>query len=344
MSNPAPSTPRPRRTRAAKARKTPNRTNEPASRPTTPLTTNDSVAAITRNWNIVNVNACIAKSLWPKQHGDASQWGDDVIELLRQASLVPGTSNRDFRAKMRTAIQARQARNTSKKGKVGYMTATDIRAVLRMYSQEHGTSETAANQPPSQSQSRPQSQLKDSRPKPSTEAKPIPINIPLTPANPPTPSTAATSAAVDASENAPRAPISGKHIWGVRIPVTRVDFQAGTSPTASSSPARPRRTRNRTRNKNKAEETAVPPVQVHVDPDPRNIDDTGFVSELDEGDGEDERVKPARKRKRKPRLSRLQRERVTVPTWTRDVEDVVEREGEMSEMREIEEGMEKVVL
>jgi hypothetical protein len=30
-----------------------------------------------------------------------------------------------------------------------------------------------------------------------------------------------------------------------------------------------------------------------------------------------------------------------VPTWTRDVEDVVEREGEM---REVEEGMEKLVL
>jgi hypothetical protein len=80
---------------------------------------------------------------------------------------------------------------------------------------------------------------------------------------------------------------------------------------------------------------------VHVDPDPRNIDDTGFVSDLDEGGGEGDGVKPPRKKKRKPRLSRLQRERVTVPTWTRDVEDVVEREGEM---REVEEGMEKLVL
>jgi hypothetical protein len=305
--------------------------------PTISPTTIDPAAAITRNWNIPNVNACIPKALWPKQHGDASQWGDDVIELLRQASLVPGVSNRDFRAKLRTAIQARQARNTSKKGKVGYMTITDIRAVLRMYTQEPGAPETAVNQ----TQTQTLSQSKNPRSKPATEEHPVPdsTSIPFTPANPPTPPTGATSAALDASENAPRAPISGKHIWGARIPVTRVDFQAGTSPTANSSPAR--RTRNRTRNKNKVEETAAPPVQMHVDPDPRNIDDTGFVSDLDGGAGEGEGVKPPRRKKRRPRLSRLQRERVTAPTWTRDLEDAVEREGEM---REVEESMDKVAL
>ena len=85
-------------------------------------------------------------------------------------------------------------------------------------------------------------------------------------------------------------------------------------------------------------------MQVQVDPDPRNIDDTGFISDLDGGGGEGEGVKPSRRKKRKPRLSRLQRERVTAPTWTRDVEEVVEREGDMKEMREVEQGMDKVAL
>lgn len=132
------------------------------------------------------------------------------------------------------------------------------------------------------------------KPKPCKAIDPPPI----TPANP----LENSDDEEEDQENEPPEPVSGRHIYGEVIKPTTIDFNPSGEPTAH---ARTRQTRKRGR-----AESDKPPTEVQIDSDPRDIDATGFLSELD--------PKEARRR-RKPRLSRLQQDRVTVPPWSQDI-------------------------
>ncbi|KAH6629277.1 hypothetical protein C7974DRAFT_394200 [Boeremia exigua] len=105
---------------------------------------------------------------------------------------------------------------------------------------------------------------------------------PTTPANPPSDSAASED---EDQENTPPAPISGRHIYGALLPRTTLAFPSPTQLTAEStvplqSPQRARTTRKRARARAPEER----PTEVQVDPDPRDIDATGFLSEIDVGE------------------------------------------------------------
>ncbi|KAJ8113336.1 hypothetical protein OPT61_g4510 [Boeremia exigua] len=134
----------------------------------------------------------------------------------------------------------------------------------------------------------------------SPKAKPT-IPPPVTPANPPEASDEEEEE--EDQENAPPEPVSGRHIYGTYIPPATVDFHAESA--AAMPPAR------QTRKRARADEQ--PPTQIQIDSDPRDIDATGFLSELD--------PKEARRR-RKPRLSRLQQDVVGEPAWSQDLCEV----------------------
>lgn len=125
---------------------------------------------------------------------------------------------------------------------------------------------------------------------------------PVTPANPPERSD--DEEEEDDQENEPLEPVSGRHIYGDFIKPTTVDFNTGVG-TEAPAQLKTRQTRKRGRADNEK-----PPTEAQIDSDPRDIDATGFLSELD--------PKEARRR-RKPRLSRLEQEPVAEPAWSQDV-------------------------
>ncbi|KAJ4345966.1 hypothetical protein N0V95_005831 [Ascochyta clinopodiicola] len=131
---------------------------------------------------------------------------------------------------------------------------------------------------------------------PKLEHKPA-SSPPITPANPPEES----SSGSEDQENAPPEPVSGRHIYGALIKPTTLTFNPDNEPTTR---ALPRQTRKRGR-----ADQDPPPTQVQIDSDPRDIDATGFLSELDPKE---------MRRRRKPRLSRLQQERVEEPPWSQE--------------------------
>lgn len=140
-------------------------------------------------------------------------------------------------------------------------------------------------------------------PKPQPTAPPPPV----TPANPPS---ASDEEDDDDQENAPPEPVSGRHIYGDYIAPTTISFHrdADEEEEARAAAAQPRtrQTRKRVREEEK------PPVEVQIDSDPRDIDATGFLSELDPKEAQG-------RRRRRARLSRLQVERQEEPAWSQDV-------------------------
>ncbi|KAF3037106.1 hypothetical protein E8E12_006371 [Didymella heteroderae] len=125
---------------------------------------------------------------------------------------------------------------------------------------------------------------------------------PVTPSNPPEPED--SNEEEEDQENEPPEPVSGRHIYGDFIKPTTIDFVAGNDSEVPAQ-AKTRQTRKRGRADNEK-----PPTEEQIDSDPRDIDATGFLSELD--------PKEARRR-RKPRLSRLQDDVVLEPAWSQDV-------------------------
>ncbi|KAJ4992470.1 hypothetical protein SVAN01_02179 [Stagonosporopsis vannaccii] len=127
---------------------------------------------------------------------------------------------------------------------------------------------------------------------------------PVTPANPPE----GSDEEDQEQENAPAEPVSGRHIYGDYIPPVTIEFKPDE--VAAAEP-KTRQTRSRKRGRAEQERQGEEkPTEVQIDSDPRDIDATGFLSELD--------PKEARRR-RKPRLSRLQAEPVAEPAWSQDV-------------------------
>jgi hypothetical protein len=135
----------------------------------------------------------------------------------------------------------------------------------------------------------------------SPKSKPA-IPPPVTPANPPEPED--SNEEEEDQENEPPEPVSGRHIYGDFIKPTTIDFVAGNDNEA------PAHTKTRQTRKRGRAENEKPPTEEQIDSDPRDIDATGFLSELD--------PKEARRR-RKPRLSRLQDDVVLEPAWSQDV-------------------------
>lgn len=130
------------------------------------------------------------------------------------------------------------------------------------------------------------------------------IPPPVTPANPPEDSASEASE----QENTPPEPVSGRHIYGDFIKPTTIAFPTA-SPSAEDAAAPGKRT-TRKRARAAAESTEGPPQEVQIDSDPRDIDATGFLSELDPREA---------RRRRKPRLSRLESMPGDEPAWSQDV-------------------------
>jgi len=111
----------------------------------------------------------------------------------------------------------------------------------------------------------------------------------------------------------------GKYQYLTHVRPVKVNLNPAASAVRKPLVARPAlRGRKRARNAEEKENsipdpcTARKPNLVHLDPDPRLPDDTGFLSDLDPG------TLATRKKKRTKRLSRLQVQRVRIPHWQRD--------------------------
>jgi hypothetical protein len=349
----------------------------------------DLERGIIKNWNLSepNINTCVAPEHWPNNESDPKRWHIDIIHLLHEASTIDLKSrgailcsnNEFFRADLACEISRRQTRNKSRQGTVSWMTATDLKVVIKKLhnmaeddewtktqngvkeekegkhlegkdddspkpnvrrgrskasngttlgsksDERNGTisAQQEKTKPATRGRGRPKKTEADEQtaiePGVKRQASDLPIrparklrNIrspkvktaappPVTPANPPEKS---DDEEEDDQEDEPPEPVSGRHIYGDFIKPTTVDFNAGVESEAPAQ-ARTRQTRKRGRVENDQ-----PPTEVHIDSDPRDIDATGFLSELDPKES---------RRQRKPRLSRLQQDPVAEPAWSQDV-------------------------
>lgn len=132
------------------------------------------------------------------------------------------------------------------------------------------------------------------------------IPPPVTPANPPEDSASEASE----QENTPPEPVSGRHIYGDFIKPTTIAFPTASPSAEDPAAAAPGKRTTRKRARAAAESTEGPPQEVQIDSDPRDIDATGFLSELDPREA---------RRRRKPRLSRLESMPGDEPAWSQDV-------------------------
>lgn len=342
-------------------------------------------SGIVKNWKLPssNINTCVPAELWPYNESDPKKWHIDIVHLLYEAStidlekkgLMSCSNNEHFRSSISHEIHLRQLRNRSASGKKSWMTATDLKKVIkhlraiaedeedarakgleiadkkeeqeadkpsvrRGRSKANNTTATtegpevanrtaATEQEKTKPTTRGRGRPKKSESNGQDEVKPgmkrqasdLPIRAarklrgvkspktkptappPVTPANPPEPEDSNEEEEED-QENEPPEPVSGRHIYGDFIKPTTIDFVAGTESEAPAQ-AKTRQTRKRGRGDNEK-----PPTEEQIDSDPRDIDATGFLSELD--------PKEARRR-RKPRLSRLQQDPVLEPAWSQDV-------------------------
>ncbi|KAF2633978.1 hypothetical protein BU25DRAFT_17350 [Macroventuria anomochaeta] len=340
----------------------------------------DLESGIIRNWNLStrDISTCVPPELWPRNEPDPKKWHIDVIHLLHEASTIKWkengkvscSNNEWFCSSMKHEIRSRQLRNKSAEGKAAWMTATDLKKVIKklhfMARDEEdarakgeewrevkedqkpsvrrgrsGANNTTATQDKpdeangtdftqqetTKAAPRGRDRLKRNEPngretvRPGTkrQASDLPIRparklrgvkLPKTKPKPAAPPPVTPANPLENSdeeeeedrENEPPEPVSGRHIYGDFIKPTTVDFNAENEAPAQ---ARTRQTRKRGR-----ADHDKPPTEVQIDSDPRDIDATGFLSELD--------PKEARRR-RKPRLSRLQQDPVWEPAWSQDV-------------------------
>lgn len=168
---------------------------------------------------------------------------------------------------------------------------------------ENGPAEKPTTKPPSR-RSLPIRSARNRRNLRSPKASKPTIPPPVTPANPPEDSASEASE----QENTPPEPVSGRHIYGDFIKPTTIAFPTASPAAEDAATAGKRTTRKRARAA--AEETEGPPQSVQIDSDPRDIDATGFLSELDPREAT---------RRRKPRLSRLESAPGDEPAWSQDV-------------------------
>lgn len=343
----------------------------------------DLESDIIKNWNLPepNINTCVEPKHWPRHEADPKKWHIDIVHLLHEASTIdvkdkdPDASpnNGLFRSDLTSEISQRKLKNKSRQGQVDWMTATDLKVVIkRLHSMaedeewrktqkpevlekknaqtskigvrrgrskgNNGTSTQESQEatygagspqrektkPAIRGRGRPKRNEKNEeeevKPGMKRQASDLPIRParklrgvkspksksamppPVTPANPP--DLDDSNEEEEDQENEPPEPVSGRHIYGDFIKPTTIDFVAAADSEAPAQ-AKTRQTRKRGRADNEK-----PPTEEQLDSDPRDIDATGFLSELD--------PKEARRR-RKPRLSRLQDDVVLEPAWSQDI-------------------------
>ncbi|KAJ4371906.1 hypothetical protein N0V86_008460 [Didymella sp. IMI 355093] len=343
----------------------------------------DLESGIIKNWNLPepNINTCVEPKHWPRNEPDPKKWHIDIVQLLHEASTInvkdkdsnARPSNGLFQSDLAREISRRKSKNKSRQGQVDWMTATDLKVIIkRLHSmaedekskktlrpeavetvyagnqrsgvrrgrskannttdkqestkEANGTESTQQEEKKSTTRGRGRPNKSDTNGedevKPSTkrQASDLPIRParklrgvkspkskpaappPVTPANPS--ELEDSDAEEEDQENEPPEPVSGRHIYGDFIKPTTIDFVAAATSEAPAH-ANTRQTRKRGRADNEK-----PPTEEQIDSDPRDIDATGFLSELD--------PKEARRR-RKPRLSRLQDDVVLEPAWSQDV-------------------------
>ncbi|RMZ68408.1 hypothetical protein GMOD_00010048 [Pyrenophora seminiperda CCB06] len=255
---------------------------------------------ITRNWKIKFVHECLPKALWPNKQSEPRQWGTAILTLLSQISAIPTVTIPDFRAKVRSVIKTRKEQNDSNAGNVRWVKAMDLKTVLSSYAKD-----AEAVPEPADPVLLPKETITTTT-KPSTRTR-----RGLMPKTPKTP-------AMETGDDEPLA--GGKYQYLTHVRPVKVNLNPTASAARKPLVARPAlRGRKRTRNAEEKENsipdpctTANKPGLVHLDPDPRLPDDTGFLSDLEAS------TLATRKKKRAKRLSRLQVQRVRVPHWQRD--------------------------
>lgn len=257
------------------------------------------IKSITRNWKIDRVHECLPRALWPNKQFEATQWDIGILTLLGQISAIPNATIPDFRAKLRRAIKARQERNGTAAGKVGWVKVTDLKSVLKEYEKEIADADAEKNA------------LEERESKNNVQQEPV--EMPKTPVAPDVGSEEEEEEEAGSSDPLP----GGKYQYLSHVRPLKVDLNPSTSPVAK--PVREKSTRGK---KRQVEEETAPdsgaaqlPSLVQQDPDPRAPDDTGFLSDL-------EPENTNQKERKKKRLSRLELYRVRVPHWQRDLDEV----------------------
>ncbi|EUC48570.1 hypothetical protein COCMIDRAFT_87193 [Bipolaris oryzae ATCC 44560] len=264
------------------------------SKPSSSVTYN--IRSITKNWKIHRVHECLPRALWPNKQFEATQWDIGILTLLSQISAVPNATIQDFRAKARRAIKARQERNGTAAGKVGWVKVTDLKAVLKEYEKEIAEADAAKNA----------QEEADSIGNIQTEF----VELPKTPMAP-----VEDSEEEDEEQGSSEPLPGGKYQYLTHVRPLKVDLNPSASPPKKA--IQPKATRGK---KRQVEEEAPldpsaieRPSVVQQDPDPRAPDDTGFLSDL-------EPEKTKQKERKKKRLSRLEQYPVRVPHWQRNLD------------------------
>lgn len=239
-----------------------------------------TLQAIAANWSIPNTNACVPKDMYPNEENDAAKWGRDILKLLGQISNLPSATLEDFQRRLTEVIAARINRNKSAKGKTPHMTLPDLKAVLSQYQQL----EKAATKTQAKGKAR--------------ATTPPNLPPPVTPAN-------KDEDEEEEYENS-SAPLGfGRYNYLDNVKPVKMDLKPDSPPAK-------RVLRKRTRAADNEEDAdaraAKRPSLVHEDESPRNLDDTGFLSQLTS-------PRPTRR----PRLSRVQQDRVRQPHWQRSL-------------------------
>jgi hypothetical protein len=264
------------------------------SKPSKTVTYN--IRSITKNWKINRVHECLPRALWPNKQFEATQWDIGILTLLSQISAIPNATIQDFRAKVRRAIKARQERNGTAAGKVGWVKVTDLKSVLKEYEKEIADADAEKNA----------QEENESRGSIQPEAR----EVPKTPVGP-----AVDSEEEDEEQGSSEPLPGGKYQYLTHVRPLKVDLNPTASPPKKL--VQPKATRGKKRQVEEATldpSTTERPSIVQEDPDPRASDDTGFLSDL-----EPEKTQKERKKKR---LSRLEQYPVRVPHWQKDLDDV----------------------
>lgn len=272
----------------------------------------DSGDAIANNWNLTNVSDCLPRSLWPEKQSDIRQWDEDTIRLIRQISEIANATVKDFRAKLRAAIKARQARNTSTAGRVPYTKVTDLKAVLATYEKQKKELE------PQDVPEAPAQRSTSARAKSSFKA-------PVTPAVPEMRENADKVGYEDSS--APARYGGEVHLRGIKP----LKINMNVEQSAPAKPLRRGKKRGRDADEDDNGRPTKRPSLIHEDEDPREIDDTGFLSHHE--------TTPREIQSRRPkRLSRLQQEHIRAPHWQHDMAPIDARSSVPPEREDLGDG------
>jgi hypothetical protein len=291
------------------------------------------ITTINTNWSLKSTSNCLTTPLFPRGLGDPQEWGLPTLQVLAETSALPNVDRFDFRAKLQEAIKARQARNKSAAGKVGYMTITDLRAVLRQYKAEEKESKVEEEAPlPTQAKGKGRA----TRSKKATEAEEEAAlakqpkargrprkNQNVAPKTPNRPIEEDEDDEEEEEEDSEAFLAGGKYQYLSRVRPVKVNLNPDASvaakpprkkpaPRAKAAPKSKKPTRDEDDNDLVNPRAATRPSIAHEDTDPRVPDDTGFLSPLMSEVGR-------KKMKKSTRLSRLQEDRIREPHWQQDM-------------------------